>query len=185
MKSAVSDIPVLRSERLRLRAPALDDFPHSFAMWSDPAVTRFIGGGRPHTKEEVWGRLLRYIGHWKAIGFGYWIVETIEGENYVGEVGFADYRRDITPPLDGLPEMGWVLAAGAHGKGFAFEAARAALQWRDVALPPGEVVCIIHPEHPASLRVAEKLGFRRCSDAIYRGNATAVLRRGSPSVGGR
>jgi RimJ/RimL family protein N-acetyltransferase len=56
------EVPTLRTERLILRAPTLDDFADSLAMWADPTVTRFIGG-RPHTKEEVWSRLLRYIGH--------------------------------------------------------------------------------------------------------------------------
>ncbi|MBI3710526.1 MAG: GNAT family N-acetyltransferase [Proteobacteria bacterium] len=176
MDSTARKVPVLPSERLRLRAPRLDDFPTSYALWSDPVVTRFIGG-RPHTKEEVWARLLRYIGHWDAIGYGYWAVEAIASGAYVGEVGFSDYRRDIVPSVDGIPEIGWVLAAHAHGRGLASEAARAALAWRDAALPPGETVCIVAPEHAPSLRIAEKLGFGRPVASIYRGNARIVLRR--------
>ena len=176
--AAVRNVPILHSERLRLRAPTVDDFQHSLAMWSDPAVTRFIGG-RPQTKEEVWGRLLRYIGHWQALGYGYWVVETIDEGRYIGEVGLSDYRRDIIPTLDGLPEAGWVLAPSAHGRGLALEAARAVLAWRDTELPRGATVCIIAPEHAASLRIAEKLGFRPFSDSLYHGNRTLVLRRES------
>ncbi len=182
MNPFILNVPVLRSERLRLRAPTLDDFPQSYAMWSDPVVTHFIGG-RPHTKEEVWARLLRNIGHWQAIGYGYWVVELADG-GYVGQVGFSDHRRDLDPPLDGLPEMGWVLTPSAHGQGFAFEASRAALEWRDAALPPGQTFCIIAPEHVSSLRVAEKLGFRRGNDAIYHGSTRAVLWRESLPTGG-
>jgi RimJ/RimL family protein N-acetyltransferase len=176
--SAVLNVPILQSERLRLRAPTVDDFQQSLAMSSDPVVTRFIGG-RPHTKEEVWGRLLRYVGHWQALGYGYWVVETIDDGRYVGEVGLSDYRRDIIPTLDGLPEIGWVLAPSAHGRGFALEAARAALAWRDAELPGGATVCIIAPEHAASLRIAEKLSFRPFGDSLYHENRTLVLRRES------
>jgi len=167
---------VLHSKRLRLRAPTLDDFPRSLALWCDPLVTRFIGG-RPHTKEEVWGRLLKYIGHWNGLGYGYWAVETIDTGAYVGEVGFGDYRRDIVPTFDGIPEMGWVLVPAAHGRGLATEAGMAALAWRDSALAEHETVCIIAPEHTLSLRVAEKLGFRRAGDSTYHGNTRILLRR--------
>jgi len=77
-------------------------------MWGDPEVTRYIGG-RPFTAEEVWSRLLRYIGHWQWIGFGTWVAEERATGAFVGEIGFCDYRREIDPPLD-LPEAGWALA---------------------------------------------------------------------------
>ena len=171
-----SQVPVLTTRRLRLRAPVLDDFAASLAMWSDPLVTRFIGG-RLQSKEEVWARLLRYIGHWQALGYGYWVVETIGDGRYVGEVGLSDHRREISPPFDGVPEIGWALSSAAHGQGFAFEAAAAALAWRDTALPAGDTVCIIAPENAASFRIADKLGFRRIEDGLYRGNKCVILRR--------
>jgi RimJ/RimL family protein N-acetyltransferase len=170
------NVPLLQSARLRLRAPTLKDFSASFAMWSSPVVARYIGG-RPHTKEEVWARLLRYIGHWHAISYGYWVIETIESDVYIGEIGFSDYRRDIVPTIDTIPEMGWALAPHAHGKGFAFEAASAALAWRDTALPAGETVCLIDPQNTTSLRLADKLGFRNASEAVYHGNPQVVLWR--------
>ena len=61
--------PVLETPRLLLRPHTLDDFPATFAMWSDPEVVRFIGG-RPFTREEAWARLLRYVGHWTMLGYG-------------------------------------------------------------------------------------------------------------------
>ena len=174
------EIPTLQSARLRLRAPTLNDLPQSLAMWSDPDVSRHISG-KPSTEEEVWGRLIRYVGHWCLIGYGYWVVEAIEDGAYVGEVGFGDYRRAMVPPLDRVPEMGWVLATRAHGQGLATEAARAALAWRDSALPPGPTVSIVAPEHGASLRVAAKLGFHAIGQSMYRAQPTVVLRRNAPT----
>lgn len=111
-------IPVLRTERLVLRAHALSDFADCLAMWSDPAVTRYIGG-RPFNGEEVWARLLRYSGHWQLLGYGYWLVADRASGGFVGEVGFADFRRQITPSFDANPEIGWALAPASHGQGLA------------------------------------------------------------------
>ena len=154
----------------------MDDFAESFAMWGNAEVTRFIGG-KPSTSEEAWARLLRHIGHWRAMGYGYWVVETLDQGLYVGEVGFGNFRREMVPPLGDAPEAGWVLVPRAHGKGYAFEAASAALAWRDTALPSGETVCIINPEHTVSLRLADKLGFRNAVNGVYHGNTLRILRR--------
>lgn len=45
----------------------------------------------------------------------------------VGEIGFADLKRDETPSIHGVPELGWALAPAFHGKGYATEGVRAAL----------------------------------------------------------
>src|ERR1700730_13663720 len=119
------EVPVLESERLKLRGHRLEDFVHCAAMWADPEVARYIGG-KPHTEEESWARLLRYVGHWSLLGFGYWVVEEKATGNFVGEIGFADYKRDLEPWFKGVPEIGWVFASHAHGRGYATEAVRAA-----------------------------------------------------------
>ena len=69
-----AQVPVLETERLKLRGHRLDDFIASAAMWADPNVTRHIGG-KPLTEEESWTKFLRYVGHWALLGFGYWVVE--------------------------------------------------------------------------------------------------------------
>jgi RimJ/RimL family protein N-acetyltransferase len=145
-------------------------------MWSDPEVVRYIGG-RPFTREEVWSRLLRYVGHWTMLGYGMWAVETFEGGAYVGEVGFFDGKRDMSPPLD-APEIGWVFAMHAHGKGYATEAVRAAVSWGDQRFSPAQSVCVIHPENRASLRVAEKCGYREMHRTVYKEQPAIILARG-------
>jgi len=169
-------IPELHTGRLLLRGHRPDDFADCFAMWSDPAVTRFIGG-RPFTEEEVWARFLRYAGHWHVLGFGFWVVEECSTGRFAGEVGFANLKRDIQPSLDEYPELGWVLASEFHGRGYATEAVSAALDWGRVNLPAKTTACIIHPANAASLRVAEKCGFRKRCDAVYKGHSTVMFTR--------
>src|ERR1700692_4018723 len=114
------EVPVLETERLKLRAHRLDDFVNCAAMARDAPVTRFVGG-KPLSEEEAWTKFLRYAGHWSLLGFGYWAVQEKSSGNFVGEIGFADYKRELEPSLKGEPEIGWVLASAAHGKGYAPE----------------------------------------------------------------
>jgi RimJ/RimL family protein N-acetyltransferase len=169
-------IPLLETERLKLRGHRLDDFAACAAMWADPVVSWQLGR-KPFTEEEAWTRLLRYVGHWALLGFGYWVVEEKDSGNFVGEVGFADYKRDMQSPVKESPEIGWVLAAWAHGKGYATEAARAALQWGDAHFSPSRTTCIISPDNLRSIRVAEKCGYRDLQLTLYKGQPTIVFVR--------
>lgn len=170
--------PVLRTARLTLRAHTVADYDESAALWADPVVTRHIGG-RPSTPEEVWARLLRYAGLWSLLGYGYWVVRESATGRFVGEAGLADFRRDISPPLH-APEAGWALMPWAHGHGFATEAVQAVLSWSDVHITSPATVCLISRENTASIRVAEKCGFRHVTDAIYKGAETPVYERVRP-----
>jgi RimJ/RimL family protein N-acetyltransferase len=169
-----STIPTLETKRLRLRAHTAADFSASCALWSHPEVVRYTLG-KPATPEEVWSRLLRYLGSWAILGYGYWVVEERDTHAFVGEVGLCNLHRDLTPPLGDLPEIGWVLSPTQHGKGYATEAAQAALNF--AVAPPvlaKKIACIIHAQNVPSLRVAEKLGFTASHTTIYRDAPTVV-----------
>lgn len=176
LSNVPQSIPVLETERLILRGHTRDDFDESLRLWADPDVTRFITG-KPSTREEVWSRLLRYVGHWAVLGFGYWAVEEKASGRFMGEVGFADFRREIEPSLEGMPEAGWVIASHAHGKGYATEAVRAAMAWGDQHFAAARTACIIAPENVPSIRVAEKCGYRELHRTAYKGSPTVMFVR--------
>jgi RimJ/RimL family protein N-acetyltransferase len=171
----MSAIPTLTTPRLTLQAPTLNDFADSAAMWGDEVVTRHIGG-RPSSGEEVWARLMRYVGHWTTMGFGYWTVRDAAGA-FVGEVGFADWRREIDPPFNGAPESGWALATRLHGQGYATEAVSAITAWGDARWPGARTVCMIDPDNAASIRVAEKCGYACYAETLYRDSPTLLFER--------
>jgi RimJ/RimL family protein N-acetyltransferase len=98
-------------------------------------------------------------------------------DRLVGEVGFAEHRRDMTPPVAGMPEVGWVLTPAAHGQGFATEAVRAVVDWGDAQFSGKRTVCLIHPENAPSLRVAEKCGYREYARTTYKDAPTILLER--------
>ena len=172
----MSDVPVVETERLILRGHTLDDFPAYAEMWADPGVTRFIGGA-PLSQEESWGKFVRTFGQWTLMGYGFWSVVEKQSGRRIGELGFLEGKRDITPYLAGTPECGWAFVPNVHGNGFASEALRAALRWGDGHFGRVRMACIIAPENAPSLKLAAKFGFREAHRTSYKGQATIVLHR--------
>jgi RimJ/RimL family protein N-acetyltransferase len=169
--------PTLETDRLLLRAYRREDLPALVATWANPRVMRHVLG-RASTEEETWARLLRYAGLWPVLGYGYWAVEERSTGRFVGDVGFADFRREMTPSFGDAPEAGWVLDEWAHGQGFATEAVRAAHAWGDAHLDPaGHTVCMIAPANAASIAVALKCGYVSSGRVTYKGSENLVFRR--------
>lgn len=175
-------VPILEGPRLCLRAHRPNDLPQCAAMWADPAVTRFIGG-EPSSEQRTWLRLLAYIGHWAAMGFGYWVMEERGSGEFVGEIGFADFKRDIALPMKGCPELGFALASRFHGKGYATEGAEAVAAWADASLAVPRTVCLIDPRNSASLRVVEKCGYQVFERGVHGGRPAMFLQRWTPAKG--
>jgi RimJ/RimL family protein N-acetyltransferase len=168
-------IPIIETERLRLRGHELRDFENSAAMWADARVTRFIGG-KPSTREESWRRFATFPGQWQLLGFGYWLIEEKAGGAYVGDGGFGSFKRDLEPALD-APEQGWALTPSMQGKGYATEAVLAMLGWAERHFQRTDFVCMISPGNAPSHRVAEKVGYREYARTTYKGEPTILLRR--------
>jgi len=169
-------VPIIETTRLRLRGHRIDDFGDCAAMWSDAQVVRYIGG-RPFSVEEVWARLLRYAGHWALLRFGFWVIEEKASGRFIGEAGFADYKRNIETSLKDTPEIGWALVPWAHGQGFATEAVGAIVAWGDRHPLAKQSWCMIQPENRASIQVAQKCGYREFERTTYKGQPTIVFRR--------
>ena len=86
------------------------------------------------------------IGHWQILGYGLFVVEARDTGEFLGRIG------PLAPP--GWPgfEIAWGLARHACGKGYAQEAARAAIDWSFESFPLDRIVSIIHPDNRASQR---------------------------------
>jgi len=168
--------PRLQTARLLLEPHTPADLADCTAMWSDPQVVRHIGG-KPSTEEEVWSRLLRYAGLWSVLGFGYWAIRDRADRRFLGEVGLADFRREITPRLGDIPEIGWALAPAAHGRGLATEAVLAVTAWADRRLAFDRTTCLINLANAPSIRVAQKCGYAERTRTIFRDQPTVIMDR--------
>src|SRR5688500_15595357 len=127
--------------------------------------------------EECWRRLMAAAGGWQLNGFGGWAEERRSDGRLMGMTALFTAWRNLVPQFGDEPEMGWIFATEAHGKGFAREACGAVLPWSDVHLAPPPIWAIIAPANEPSMRLAAKLGFERLDDSLYNGEPTAVLKR--------
>ncbi|MCJ7994950.1 GNAT family N-acetyltransferase [Rhizobium cremeum] len=167
---------MITTERLHLRRPELQDFEAYSKMWSHPDVLRHISA-EPFSEEMMWGRFLRQAGGWQYLGFGYFIIEERDSSRFVGQIGFQDLHRDITPSLTGTMEAGWTLHPTVHGKGYASEAASAMFHWAERRFSGRRVTCIIAPENIRSLKIAAKMQMREFARSTYRGKPVIMMER--------
>ena len=168
--------PLIETYRLRLRAFREPDLEPQAETLRDERVVRYLGGYQ-HSREEAWRRMLAGSGLWNMLGYGYWCVERRADDRYLGQVGFADFKREMSPAIEGLPEMGWIFAPHAQGQGYAGEGVAAALRWADHWLTGPQIVAIISPENEPSIRLAERSGFSVREQALYKGEPVLLFRR--------
>jgi RimJ/RimL family protein N-acetyltransferase len=168
--------PTLETERLILRDFRKEDLDAHAATLGDDEVMRHIGG-KPLNREDSWRRLLSGVGMWSLIGMGPWAVELKAEGRMVGHCGFFQFERDMEPLILGEPEMGWIFDSSVHGQGVAFEACSTALKWAEKAIRAPSYPAIIDLENAPSIKLAERLGFVRQPDAVYRAAAIAFFRR--------
>jgi RimJ/RimL family protein N-acetyltransferase len=173
-RTSLDEAPVIETDRLTLRPFALGDFERSMAITNDPRVHLHLGGPlEPATK---WEKFLRSPAWWKLLGYGFWMAADRETGEVVGELGYGEFRRQIDPPLADMPEMGWIFAHEAHGRGLASEALEA---WGD-GIMPGPYQCIIATGNAGSLRLAARHGFAEVRQAAWPGpggGEVAILER--------
>jgi RimJ/RimL family protein N-acetyltransferase len=138
--------------RLRLRQFSGADHAVYAAMSADADVMRHIGAGGPLSADDAWRSLAAMLGHWTLLGHGMWALESRATGELLGRAGF------IEPP--GWPgfELGWLLAREHWGRGYAQEAAAAALEVGFGELRRERVISLIRPANERSIRLAERLG---------------------------
>ncbi len=171
-----SEIPILETARLRLRPYSLADLEPLAAMWGDPEHVRFIGG-RTRPRSEVFVSLQRHIGSWFLVGYGFWVLESLEDRSVLGEAGFLPGMRAMDPGIDDTPEAGWSIAKTHWGQGLATEALKACLAWGDQALPFTRTACIIEDGNAPSIRVANKCGFAKQMNSMLGESPVGVYTR--------
>ena len=145
-------------------------------MWSDDTFVRYVGG-EIQSRSGVWKSIQKMTGGWALMGYGYWAIEDRQTAKYLGEVGFQEALRALTPSYVGIPEAGWAIAPAAWGQGIATEALSAAVSWADTRFGDLRTYCLIDIPNQASIRVAEKNGFKLAREIDYLGQPNVIMER--------
>jgi RimJ/RimL family protein N-acetyltransferase len=168
--------PVLETPRLRLRPHRMEDMDALWAFYQTPRA-EYVGA--PKNRTHMFYGLSSEVVSWDWMGHGAWAVDTKEGD-LIGQVGITQ------PPHYPEREIGWIFFEHAEGKGYATEAATAALGW---AWEQGfeTLVSYITPENVRSRALAERLGATHDPDAALPEGETpeeTVVYRHSPDIDG-
>jgi RimJ/RimL family protein N-acetyltransferase len=141
---------MLVTERLILRPPAREDFDAWAAFHADPDTMRFLGGVQSRT--AAWRGLCTVAGAWHLSGFAMFSLIERETGRWVGRVG--PWRPEGWPG----DEIGWGVAPEFLGRGYAYEAAVASMDYAIDFLGWTDVIHVIDPENAPSIALARRLG---------------------------
>ncbi len=149
-------IPEVRTERLLLRGWTDEDRVPFAVLNADPDVARFLGG--PMSAAQSNALVDRIISAWERYGFGPWAVVPDDVGVCVGFVGLwvPSFEAAFTPCV----EVGWRLSKETWGRGYAPEAARAALAFGFDDHQLDEIVSLTARDNEKSRRVMEKVGMQ-------------------------
>lgn len=154
-------VPRIATERLLLREPRMVDFDDYPANLADPLASEHLAG--PVERRAAWHSFAAACGSWMLQGAGWWGIELRATGKLVGTVGA--FFREGAPDL----EIGWTVYRRFWGKGFATEAATAAIAYGLRAYSQTRAVALIAGANTASVRVSEKLGMRYDKDIDFYG----------------
>lgn len=145
---------ILETDRLQLRYMLPEDIPPLVALWTDPDVTRFMGG--PRNVETLTEDLLNTVKNPLAESFDLWpLVEKCSRE-VIGHCGVMD--KDVEGGTE--YEIIYVLMKRVWGKGYATEIAHGLIDYAYYVRNLNRVISLIEPENKASERVALKMGMK-------------------------
>lgn len=143
---------IIETERLILREI---DPERDFESWAktmaDENTVRYLGA-KPMDRAHAWRSMAMVIGHHAIRGYGFFSVEHKQTGEWVGRVG--PWFPEGWPE----PEVGWAIAPDHLRKGYAFEAARASINYAFNTLGWSRVVHVIVEGNEPSIALAKKLG---------------------------
>ena len=153
----------LETERLSLRPWQRADRDAFAAINADPAVMEHMPGPMNRAASDALAD--RIEAHFAAHGFGLWAVSVRGGAEFCGFTGLPvrTFPAHFTPCI----EVAWRLAADHWGRGYATEAAVAAMRYGTEELQLREIVSYTVPANRRSWRVMEKIGLRRDPDGDF------------------
>lgn len=146
---------IAQTERLLMRELTVEDAPFILELVNEPAWLAYIGDKGVRTIHDAENYIRTgQVTSYKTNGYGLWLVELAEGNVPIGICGLI--KRDTLP----LEDIGFAFLAAYNGKGYAFEAATAVLEYAKNKVGIIHLLAIVDENNARSIHLLEKLGFR-------------------------
>src|SRR5690606_7031653 len=164
-------LPEIRTERLLLRRLWPTDEDKVVALYRDEEANQW--DPMAFQPEQVRERFTGWVADWDDYGLSYWLAEATDNGAVVGMGGVRHHVEGGERVLN----LAYRLHRNYWGQGYATEIARPAVEWAEQEMPDVPVSIVTTPQHAASLRVAEKLGFTVWRERSQHGFDEVLLRR--------
>lgn len=169
----------LETQRLRLRPFTVDDLEaYQAAIYGDPEVMLYMPGSVPRPVERTRALIDEFQQHWQEHGCGAWAAVLKDDNRLIGHAGLQYLHS--TPDV----EVFYAFARSEWGKGFAPEAAAAALRFGFEACKLEQIIALAVPENRASRRVMEKIGmmYQGETDMYYNATLSRYIMRAGDAI---
>lgn len=151
---------ILETEHLKIRESTLSDVEDFYRIYKEPSVTYYMEDLFQNPEEEK-AYMTAYIRQMYGFyGFGMWTVLLKETGGVIGRAGLS-----VREGYD-LPELGFVIDVPHQGKGYAYEACSAVLDYAKKELLFEKIQALVKKENEASDHLLRKLGFRYERDIV-------------------
>jgi len=149
-------LPTIDAERLRLRWIEERDVDDLFAIFSDRELLRYWSSGPMSDAEAARALIARIHDGFREGDLFQWGIATRDGDRLIGTTTLCGIDRN-----NGRAEIGFILRASCHGRGYAREAVAAVVEHAFRAIDLRRIEADVDPRNDASIRLLEALGFRR------------------------
>jgi RimJ/RimL family protein N-acetyltransferase len=156
------EIPTLSTPRLVLRPWLLEDADTLFLILQEPDILKFFPP-TTFTLDKTQRYIQHQLRHWQERGYGHWAVTKKDDQSVLGWCGL-----EYLPETD-ENEVAYLLSHRVWGRGFATEAAQAAMRFGLETTGLEAIIGLVHPENIGSIHVLEKCGLSFVDRKVYWG----------------
>ncbi len=146
------DIPTIRTPRLLLRAWTPEDAGAWYSILQEDGILRYFPNQAPPSRQQADAYIAHHTAQWKRHGYGHWAVITPGDGQVVGWNGL-EYLPEVEQT-----EVAYLLSKRVRGRGYATEAARAAVKFGFETAGLEKIIGLVHPQNIPSVRVLENCG---------------------------
>ena len=154
---------LLETERLGLRPFEIKDLSSFMELNTDPEVVRYTGDSAFQSEETAREVIASLTKQFHERKMGRFVVMELKSKTWLGWCGLKWHAKE------GVADLGYRFFRGYWGKGYATEAARECLNYGFQTLNHSKIVAHAQLENRASVRVLEKLGFKRTGPTLCEG----------------
>ncbi|MBO2030580.1 GNAT family N-acetyltransferase [Siccationidurans ginsengisoli] len=172
------------TDRLLLRPLEADDAPGMFALDSDPAVHRYlggIGGPRAASPTDSLATIAFIQAQYVANGIGRWAVTLRATGEFIGWAGLKLVAGPVNGQRD-FYDLGYRFLSSYWGQGYGYEAAQAWLGHGFAGLKLPRICAYAAVENIASCHILEKIGLAPGNEFVENGTACRWYEARNPAL---